>query len=432
MNKDSHIGILGNGVEGEAIAKYLLAHEYSHVTVFDEKLEGGEGSFEEAKKCDVLFRSPGVKVDRFKDFQGEMTSATKFFMEHAKGKVIGVTGTKGKGTTSTLIFEMLKEDGRDAHLGGNIGTPPLEFLDDLKEDSWTVLEMSSFQLQDLEKSPHVAVVLMTTSEHLDYHADKAEYWDAKKNIARGQGPDDLLVLNADYEYAEEFKKEAKGHVMEVSRKLPLKEGVHTEGPVILYCTPNTCEMVGMAKKVALPGPHNLENVMAAVAVCRWIDVPIPAIQKVLYSFAGLPHRLELVRELNGVKYYNDSFSTTPETCIAAAHAFEGGTHLICGGSEKNSDYSEWAKNLQNSENVKSVILIGVTADEMEEELKKADPQEFPVEIYRCEHFEDAVNLAEDIAQEGEFVILSPAAASFDMFKNYKERGEKFKKLVNEL
>lgn len=432
MNKDSHIGILGNGVEGQAVEKYLLAHGYSNVKIFDEKFEGEEGSFEEAKKCDVLFRSPGVKVDRFQDFEGKMTSATKFFMEHAKGKVIGVTGTKGKGTTSSLIFEMLKEDGRDAHLGGNIGTPPLEFLDDLKDGSWTVLEMSSFQLQDLEVSPHVAVVLMTTSEHLDYHADKAEYWDAKKNIVRGQGAEDLLVLNADYDYAEEFKKEAKGHVMEVSRSKELKEGVHTEGPVILYCTPNTCEMVGMAKKVALPGPHNLENVMAAVAVCRWIDVPIPAIQKVLYSFAGLPHRLELVREKDGVKFYNDSFSTTPETCIAAAHAFDGGTHLICGGSEKNSDYSEWAKDLQNNEKVVSVVLIGVTADQMEEELKKAEPQEFPVKIYRCETFEEAVKQCAEVAKEGEYVILSPAAASFDMFKNYKERGEAFREVVGGL
>lgn len=449
MEKGSHIGILGAGVEGRATANYLREHGYLEVTIFDEKLTwapeglvhgvafiGGEEAMEYAKRCDVLFRSPGVKADRFKDFVGEMTSTTKFFMAHAKGKVIGVTGTKGKGTTSSLLYEILKEDGRDVYLGGNIGNPPLEFLDDLTDDSWTILEMSSFQLQDMDVSPHVAVVLMTTSEHMDYHADQAEYWDAKKNIARFQRKGDLLVLNADYEYAEEFKKEAKGSIMEVSRTKELKEGVHTEGPVILYCTPNTCEMIGQAKKVALPGPHNLENVMAAVAVARWIDVPIPVIQKVLYSFAGLPHRLELVKEVRGVKFYNDSFSTTPETCIAAAHAFEGagggGTHLICGGSEKHSDYSEWAKDLQNNKNVVSVFLIGVTADRMEEELNKTEPQEFPVKVYRCESLEQAVKQAADVAKAGEYVILSPAAASFDMFKNYKERGETFRKFVQSL
>lgn len=439
MKTDDIIGVLGGGVEGLAAAEYLSAHGYTNVTIYDERdtldVEApvptvlGAGAFERIGDCDVVFRSPGVHPSRLKSFDGKVTSTIAFFMERAKGAIIGVTGTKGKGTTSALMYEMLKEDGRDVYLGGNIGESPLKFLDDLTDDSWTVLELSSFQLQDLTVSPHVAVVLMTTTEHLDYHADKEEYWKAKEPIAKFQEPDDFCILNIDYDYAERFRNLGEGKKLLVSRRQDIKEGAHVEGPVILYCSPTTCEMLGHTTKVALPGPHNLDNILAAATCARTVGVPIPVIQKVLYSFAGLPHRLELVREVDGVKYYNDSFSTTPETCMAAARAFQAPTLLICGGSEKNSDYTEWAKELQNNQNVTSVFLMGVTADRMEEALKNAEPQEAPVEIHRCGSLEEAVQEATKKARSGDVVILSPAAASFDMFKNYKERGQVFRDLV---
>lgn len=442
MQKNQKIGILGAGVEGLAVIEYLSAHGFDDLTLYDERdvLESdpgvptvlGAGAFEQIGDCDIVFRSPGIHPSKLKSFSGKVTSTTQFFLENAKGKIIGVTGTKGKGTTSALIHEMLKADGRDAYLGGNIGESPLKFLDTLNDDSWTVLELSSFQLQDLTVSPHVAVVLMTTTEHLDYHADQQEYWEAKLPIVKYQKPDDICIVNVDYDYSEEILEVAPGRKLMVSRSKALKEGTHIEGPVMLYCTPTTCEMLGHTNKVALPGPHNIENVLAAATCARAVDVPIPAIQKVIYSFAGLPHRLELVREVDGVKYYNDSFSTTPETSIAAARAFQAPTILICGGSEKNSDYAEWAQDLQNNENVTSLFLLGQTADRMEEALKAAEPQEFPVKIYRVESLEEAIESVKEKARSGDVVIMSPAAASFDMFKNYKERGQTFRDLVNAL
>lgn len=442
MEKNQKIGVLGAGVEGMAVARYLSSHGFTDVTLYDEceSLEEevtvptvlGSDAFGQIGTCDVVFRSPGVHPSKLKNFTGKVTSTTQFFLGNAPGTVIGVTGTKGKGTTSALLYEILKADGRDAYLGGNIGESPLNFLDDLKDDSFTVLELSSFQLQDLTISPHVAIVLMTTTEHLDYHTDQKEYWEAKLPIVKFQKADDVCIVNVDYEYADHILKAAPGRKLMLSRNKALKEGTHIEGPVMLYCTPTTCEMLGNTSKVALPGPHNLENVLAAATCARTLDVPIKTIQQVIYEFQGLPHRLELVREVEGVKYYNDSFSTTPETSIAAARAFQAPTMLICGGSEKNSDYSEWAKELQNNQNVTSVFLMGVTADRMEKDLKAAQPQEFPVKVYRVGSLEEAVKSAKEKARSGDVVIMSPAAASFDMFKNYKERGQTFRDLVNAL
>jgi len=420
MEKNAKIGILGGGIEGLAAAAYLDAHGYLDVTIYDEKvsLESeppvpavlGSSAFDSLDEMDVLFRSPGIHPSRLKGFGGKITSTIQFFLEEQAGKVIGVTGTKGKGTTSALIYEILKEDGRDVHLGGNIGESPLKFLDDLGPDSWTVLELSSFQLMDVTISPHVAVILMTTTEHLDYHEDLQEYLEAKTPIAKFQDEDDFLVVNMDYDSGAFYVKQGKG------RKIEL----HLNG-----ADPPSF-------KVALPGPHNIENVMAAVSVARALEVPDETIFKVVGSFTGLEHRLELVRDLKGVKFYNDSFSTTPETSIAAARAFQAPTSLICGGSEKHSDFTDWGQELQNNQNVKSVFLLGVTADRMEEALKKAQPQEFPVKVYREKNLEEAVKRAAAHSHKGDYVIMSPAAASFDMFKNYKERGKRFREIVRSL
>jgi len=471
MDKKSKIGILGGGVEGLAVAEYLAAHGYKDVTLYDEKtvLEGadggsisgappvpvvlGKGAFDSIDECDAVFRSPGIHPDRLKGFGGEITSTIRFFMENRKGKVIGVTGTKGKGTTSALIYEILKEDSRDAYLGGNIGESPLNFLDDLKEDSLTVLELSSFQLQDLTVSPDVAVVLMTTSDHMDYHKDKDDYWVAKMPVARFMGEDGILIVNKDYDYAESFLGLGKGKKLMVSTKGMVEKGAFLSSGRILFmsCDGGMCrrEVILETAQVALPGPHNLENVLAAVCVAMSLDVSIDVIAKVVYRFSGLEHRLEFVDEVGGVKFYNDSFSTTPETCVAAARAFDAPTFLICGGSEKFSDYSDWARELQENMNVKAVFLIGDTAGRMEEALDMAAMREkvgivgketaknkagapFALKVYRCGNLEEAVSLARAAARAGDFVIMSPAAASFGLFKNYKERGKRFRGLVRAL
>ena len=449
MDTATKIGIVGGGVEGVALAQYLKRKGFSSVQIFDEKnvapdvpagieMVLGPDAFTKMYECQVLFRSPGIHTNRLDSARKKgitVTSTTQYFFENCPCRIVGVTGTKGKGTTATLIHLMLKEAGFDAYLGGNIGESPLNFIDALSKDSIVVLELSSFQLQDLKMSPHVAVVVMTTTEHMDYHKDVAEYRDAKSSIVRFQKPEDFAVLNKDYAYTEEFAKLTPAKKLFVSTKESSGDGSHIMGPKIVNCIGVKCEMIGDTAKVALPGKHNLENVVAAVAAARALDVPIPAVQKIVYTFAGLPHRLELIREKDGVKYYNDSFSTTPETSVAASYAFNGPVILIAGGSEKKSDYTEWGMELQKNKNLKLVILMGVTADRMEIDLRSAAEKlnaEFPLKIHRAGSLDEALKVAGENTASGDYVVLSPAAASFDMFKNYKERGERFRSLVNDL
>jgi UDP-N-acetylmuramoylalanine--D-glutamate ligase len=476
MNASDKIGIFGGGIEGIALAEYLLKKGHEGITLYDEKetpddhipvglkMVLGAGAFEKAEGVDIIFRSPGVKPEKCESARKKgikITSTTQYFFENCPCKIIGVTGTKGKGTTSTLIYLILKEAGRDTYLGGNIGESPLNFLDKLTADSVVVMELSSFQLQDVTISPHVAVVLRTTSEHLDYHKDTAEYRAAKSPIVKFQKEDDAVVLNKDYEYWNYYADQTLAQKFFVSMGDLEGDGTHLAGPMIISCLRGKCEMIGNTAKVALLGRHNLENILPAVITARFLEVPIPAIQKVIFSFAGLPHRLEFVRNLNGVKYYEDSFSTTPETSVAGVYAFSAPVILIAGGSEKNSDYSEWAAELQKNPNLKTVILMGVTADRMEKELRGAaggmagaaagtargegaagavagaqtaagNAREFPLNIWRAGSLQEAVAKAAELALTGDNVVLSPAAASFDMFKNYKDRGEKFKAMVNGL
>lgn len=455
MNTGDHIGVLGGGVEGTSLIEYLLKKGYTNITLFDEKesLEMpvpagvqtvlGAGVFEKTDGCAVVFRSPGIhlqKVESARKKGAIITSTTQYFFENCPCKIIGVTGTKGKGTTSTLIYLMLKEGGRDVYLGGNIGESPLNFLDKLTADSLVVLELSSFQLQDLTKSPNVAVVLRTTSEHLDYHKDMLEYREAKAPIVKYQKADDVVVLNHDYEYWNYYAELTPAKKFFVSFGDLEGDGAHLGGPMIVNCAGVKCEMLGNVNKVALLGRHNLENVLPSVVVARYFEVPIPAIQKVLTTFAGLPNRLEFVREINGVKYYNDSFSTTPETSISASYAFNGPVILIAGGSEKNSDFSEWGVELEKNPNLKIVVLMGLTAPKLEKALKdgleklraSGEKTEFPLKVYRAANLQEALKISRENAVSGDNVVMSPACASFDQFRNYKERGEKFREWVSEL
>lgn len=485
MDKKAKIGVLGAGVEGMETVKFLVKHGYEDITLFDqnEKLEVnlsadffrplaklpskpeigepivkkvmGENYLKNAENCEVVFRSPGIPLKKLEGLLAKgvnITSATKYFFENCPSQIIGVTGTKGKGTTSTLIYLMLKEAGKDVYLGGNIGESPLTFLDKLTKDSLVVLELSSFQLQDLDRSPQVAVLLGVTSDHMDYHNDADEYWEAKASIVKNQKPEDLVIMNHDYESSEYYGKFAKAKKIFVSTSKSDGDGVHLSGPMIVNCAPakagsatgGTCEMILNSSKVALIGKHNFENILPAVAVARHCEVPVPAIQKVLTTFKGLPHRLQEVAVVNDVKYYDDSISTTPETSIAAVRAFEKPVILIAGGSDKGADYTDWGIALQQAANLKCVVLVGSGPDAMAERMDKAlisakkmlesrgMARHYPLEIVRCVIFEEAVKTAHDKAVPGDVVVLSPAAASFDMFKNYKERGDKFKELILKL
>ncbi len=454
MDQRSKIAILGYGVEGSAVFKYLHEHGFGDLTVCDQNVDLkskmpdgvsvrlGENHLNDLDDFDVVFRSPGVKyldphIQTALEKGVEATSCTAFFMDQCPCPVIGVTGTKGKGTTSTLIYLMLKNAGLDAHLGGNIGEPAINFLDDLNKDSIVVLELSSFQLQDMKKSPHYAVLLNTTSDHLDYHVDADEYLAAKEHVLSHQNKDSVSVLNNDYEYVKHYLPLVKGRGTFVSLEEKVKDGAFVSDGGIYYAKDGKETMITTVDKVKLIGVHNLENIMPAVVIAKELGVDDKSIKSVIEQFEGLPNRLEFVKELKGVKYYNDSFSTTPETSMAAVDSFEEPTILIAGGSDKGLDYGKWAVKILTKVNLKTVILIGETADAMEKALvdgesKLGEAEGSPTKIIRRTDLEEAVLSAYADSDEGYVVVMSPASASFDMFKNYKERGKSFMHLVKKL
>lgn len=431
------IAILGYGTEGKSLAHYFAA-KGAHLTICDQNPnlitpEGlhtrlGATAFDNLKGFDVIFKSPGIPPARV----GEIptTSVTQYFFEHCPCPIVGVTGTKGKGTTATLIYELLKAAGYDAYLGGNIGTSPLEFLNLLKPSSWVVLELSSFQTQLLTKSPHVGVILNTTSDHLDYHANKREYHAAKAQLFNNQTPQDIAVFNADYPTCLKIVKSSHARKFAVSTKKNVKEGVQLKGKKIHLKRQGEILELMPITEVGLLGAHNLENVLPAVLVASLLDVSPKTIRKVVQRFKGLPHRLEYVTTRRGVDYYNDSFSTTPETSIAGVQAFKKPVHLIAGGSEKYSDFRGWAKACLAQKNLKTIFLTGnMSAMRMAQALEKVKPPRKSLKVVHVSKLAVAVAQARKIAKSGQVVLLSPACASFEEFANYKARGETFRELV---
>ncbi len=451
--KGRKIAILGLGAEGNSLIEYL-SDSGAELFVFDEKApQDLESSFVttaqekgipitsqpfesvDLKGFDIVFRSPGVRltvppIQEALKAGVRVSSATKLFFEKCPAPIVGVTGTKGKGTTSTLIYEMLKKGGKNAFLGGNIGTPPLGFLKDITPESVVVLELSSFQLQDLEVSPHIAVLLMITSEHMDWHESVEEYVDAKRNLLRFQNTDDFAIVNHDYPASNESDIYTDAKVYKVSREQKVEQGCYVLNDEIFLKMRDKEEKILDVKDVALPGSHNLENVCAAILAASMAGVDIKSIIPVVKEFTGLPYRLELISTVKGVKYYNDSFSTTPETAIAAIESFDNPEILILGGSSKNSDFSELAETIHASENIKAIIGIGEEWERIKEAIGK-----IPGHIIIMENIhtmKEAVKRAQALAELGDIVILSPACASFGMFKNYKDRGNQFNDEVRSL
>ncbi len=452
--KNKKIGIIGLGVEGLSSARffnkkgasvYLLERkekEYIDKEILtdaedvSDNLIFGKNYLKNLSEFDLIVRSPGIRFDTkeladVKKKGIDVTSQTKLFFDLSPTKnVIGVTGTKGKGTTASLIHEMLRSESSDVYLGGNIGTPPLDFFDRLTPDSWVVLELSSFQLQDLTKSPHIAVMLMTTSEHMDYHKDLYEYIDAKRNILRFQTTDDLAIVNRDYPASNESDVESQGKVFYISRERETENGCFVIGSKVIIRKNGSDNEILDIKQILLPGKHNLENVCAAAMTANLAGVSTESIREVLESFKGLEHRIEIVREIDGVRFYDDSFSTTPETAIAAILAFKQPEILILGGSSKGSDFTELGKVIGESKNIKAIIGIGDEWYRMK--------AEFPISNFKFPIIEDATDMqtivlaASKIAKLGDVVLLSPACASFGMFRDYKDRGEQFKTEVNKL
>jgi UDP-N-acetylmuramoylalanine--D-glutamate ligase len=394
---------LGWGMDTQDVEPWLR-EQGAKITILDEKKDGKP--FGNLNGYDVLVRSPGVYRYRNEIADAEkkgieITSKTKIFFDEFPGKIIGVTGTKGKGTTATLIYEIMKAAGMDVFLAGNIGEGMFG-----KNADWAVLELSSFQLIDLEKSPTIAVVLMVTSDHLDWHKNEEEYVRAKANIVKFQKNEDWAVVNKDYPNSVKIGEMAGGTVMWVSKN----------------------DLQGIERDaVRLRGEHNLENIAASNAVARILGINESIKSEVIKNFKGLEHRLEEVVTVNGVTYFDDSFSTTPETTMAAIKAFTEPIILIAGGSEKGSDYSLLGKTISEAKNIKAVILIGKMADRIGEAISKSKGKSKIIQ--GCRNMSEIVLAASNTASPGDVVLLSPACASFDMFENYKDRGQQFKSEV---
>jgi UDP-N-acetylmuramoylalanine--D-glutamate ligase len=453
--KDKTIAVLGFGIEGMENVRFLRKKGAS-VWILDKRQSGeldqkmiteaeslgaefrlGETYLTNLEQFNLIFRSPGFRRNTPELLEAELkgavlTSGTKLFFDLCPAPIIGVTGTKGKGTTSTMIYEMLKAAGKDAYLGGNIGVPPLSFLEKLHSSSIVVLELSSFQLQDMHRSPHIAVMLMVTSEHLDHHETQEEYVDAKRNILRFQKPADFAILNRDYPASNESDIYTDAKIYYVSRERETDNACFVDGNKIVIRKNGHDTDVLKTEDVRLPGKHNLENVCAAAMAANLAGVNLQTIAKVIGSFNGLEHRLKLIGEVHGAKYYDDSFSTTPETSIAAIQAFTGPEILILGGSGKNSDFSELGKAIVRAKNIKAIIGIGIEWDRIKDALRIAELGQKTILVGGAQNMQQIVLAASKIAQPGDVILLSPACASFDMFKNYKERGEEFIREVSKL
>lgn len=418
------IAIAGFGAEGRASYSYWNAPQNQLVIIDERAVEApvdastmtGEGVFERLNGFDLVVRGPSVAPHKIKT-DGKVWSATNEFFAKCPAPIIGVTGTKGKGTTSSIITAILRAAGKTVHLMGNIGVPALEILPSISEDEIVVYELSSFQLWDLEKSPHVAVVLMIEPDHLEVHADFADYVAAKANITAYQLTTDRVVYYAENEWSVQIAQASVGQRL----PYPNERTVHVRGDFFYYQDTKICEIIN----VQLPGDHNLENACAAIAaVWPWVQDGA-VIAEGLRSFDGLPHRLRLVRELDKIKYYDDSIATTPGSAIAAIKAFAEPRAIILGGSDKGADYTELIELCAATRTY--VAAIGETGRKILELCERLG-----VECDYKESLAEAVEAARRAVEGGGAVILSPASASFGMFKNYVDRGEQFVAAVQAL
>ena len=451
--KGKKVAIIGLGVSNLPLLKYMY-EKNAKVTVFDEKekeeiqrklLERldkynanaffGKHCFENLKNFDIIFRSPSCLPTRpelvLEKNQGAIvTSEIEMLMKLCPCRVIGVTGSDGKTTTTSLIYSILKKAGYNTYLGGNIGIPLFTKLDEMKPNDILVLELSSFQLMGMEVSPHISVITNITPNHLNIHKDYEEYIDAKKTIFKYQNENDYLILNYDNEITRACKNQARSKVIYFSSKEKLDNGFIVDNGIIKECEDGIRKHILDTKDVLLRGNHNFENICTALAATKTLvdqDVAIEAIKE----FKAVEHRLEFVREIDNVKWYNDSVSSSPTRTIAGLNSFDEDIVLIAGGYDKNLDYTPIAKPILKK--VKTLILLGQTSGKIFDAVKEEEEKEGKyIDIYMSDTLEEAVNLAKKYAKSSQVVLFSPASASFDMFKNFAERGNIFKNLVNNL
>lgn len=401
---------------------------------FEGQFVFGPAYLDSLDRLDIVFRSPGIprglKPLLAAEKKGvEISSATKLFFKLCHGRIIGVTGTKGKGTTATLIYEILRAGQKDAYLGGNIGAVLLDSLPAIDRETFVILELSSFQLEDLDVSPSYAVVLGIVPEHLDHHPSAEHYVSAKSNIVAHQTPRDRAVLCADYPMTKRLAIGLASKKYWISTQSVAEPGGYQAGGRLCFNLDGREEIICHTDELRLAGKHNWQNVLAAAVIARLAGVGMAHIRRAVLNFRGLPHRLQIVGSYNGVTYVNDSLSTIPESAIAAIDTFPAPKIMILGGSEKFSDYRHLAETIAASR-VRGVFLIGQTASKIKRALR--DAKYSGVIADDKDNLQAVVRGASSMASRGDVVLLSPAAASFGLFKDYADRGRQFEQAVKNL
>ena len=443
------VGVLGLGVSNRPLTRLLLEHGCRVVgcdrtpreKLDDEVLElermGAElhlgDSYLERVNADVVFRTPGMHPDhpaleQLRRGGAQITSEMEVFFELCPCRIIAITGSDGKTTTTTLVSEMLKAQGYTVWLGGNIGKPLLADIPRMGQEDYAVVELSSFQLMDMRRSAPRAVITNLAPNHLDVHKDMQEYIDAKTNVFRYQGSDGLLIVNADNDITAPMV--GNGQTRYFSRKKPVENGVFCADGILYRAKHGQIQRIMAAGEILLPGDHNIENYMAAIAVTDGL-VTDETVRHVAGTFGGVAHRIELVREKDGVRFYNDSIASSPSRTISGLRSFPQKVILIAGGYDKHIPYDVLGPEICT--HVKHLILTGDTAEKIRSAVENCpEYREGHPEMELVEDFAQAVHRAAAAARQGDVVLLSPASASFDRFKNFEVRGNYFKQLVMEL
>lgn len=448
--KQKKIAIIGAGVSNVPLIQKLVSLNCD-LTLFDQKEEEnlneeiqkliqeqkikaslGEKYLERLNHFDIIFRSPSFLpsnpyLRKEKSRGAIVTSEIEEVIRYAPGKTIGITGSKGKTTTTTIITHILKELGYHVFTGGNIGTPLFNQIENMTKDDIIVLELSSFQLMEMPVSPDIAVITNISPDHLDVHGSYEEYINAKKYIFKNQNSQQKLILNVDDEIVKKFKEEAKSQVYFFGEE-ELKDSFYLKEDKIYYQQKEVID----TNHLMLKGKHNYLNICASLNATKEFLPDLSQIETLVKTIKSVPHRLEFVREINGVKWYNDSASTTPDKCLGGLSAFSEKIVLIAGGSDKNIPYNPLAKPIL--EKVSKLVLFGQTKDKiydavMEEKKRQGNNN---LQIYVLDDLESAIDVANRVSEKGEVVLFSPASASFDMFKNAYQRGDIFKKIVNDI
>ena len=445
--KNKNIAVVGIGVSNIPLIEFLVSLG-GKVTAFDKKEENelkevvdkysklgvkfqlGKDYLANLTGFEVVFKTPSMRIDsealvKVKEEGAYVTSEMEEFVRYCPAKVYGITGSDGKTTTTTLIYKILKEAGYTTWVGGNIGAPLFANIEKMTKNDRVVLELSSFQLMTMDTSTDVAVVTNLSPNHLDMHKDMNEYVDSKKNVFKYQESENLLVLNLDNDITNKMISEAKGRVYTFTRKSEDSDAIYKDGGLYVKG-----KLVCKREDIKLKGLHNVENLLAAfAATCD--EVSVESMKNVAITFGGVEHRSEFIRKIDGVEYYNDSIASSPTRTLASIKAFEKPVILIAGGYDKNLPFEPLA--FEGYSFIKHLIVLGATKDKIKEQFSRLEKEKgIVVPINTVSTLEEAVKVAREIAKEGDIVTLSPACASFDMFPNFMERGNKFKKLIKEI